>query len=138
MPTHQRLLLCVRLQKVDLFVNEKPQHLLKFLTNSLKKVNPFFEIADNFYDAAKLIYDEFKKYETELEESLQTTEEHLSNFLNSFLDTKGSLFEHDFFTRLINDTLIKLNEKNSKKNVLIKAGKISVKCRELNTCAINK
>lgn len=108
-----------KLQKIDLFVGENPQHLIKFITSSFKKVNPFFEIADNFYDGLKTIIEEFKKYEKDLEKELQTSEEILSEFLNSFLDTKGSLFEHDFFTRTINSVLDEIRESGTKKNVLI-------------------
>jgi hypothetical protein len=108
-----------KLQKVDLFVGENPQHLIKFITSSFKKINPFFEIADDFYDGLKTIIGEFKKYEKDLEKDLQTSEEVLSEFLNSFLDTKGSLFEHDFFTRTINSILEEKREKSTKRNVLI-------------------
>jgi hypothetical protein len=108
-----------KLQKVDLFVGENPQHLIKFITSSFKKINPFFEIADDFYEGLKTIIGEFKKYEKELEKELQTSEEILSEFLNSFLDTKGSLFEHDFFTRTINSVLDEKRENGTKSNVLI-------------------
>jgi hypothetical protein len=108
-----------KIQDLMLFAYDKPQHFLKFITSSLKKVNPLFEIGDNFYDALKNLYSEFKKYEEQIAKNLKLDEEKLSDFFNSFLDTKGTLFENDFITQTLTSVLNGLKDEGKKKNVLI-------------------
>lgn len=104
--------------KVNMFVGEKPQHFIKFLTSSLKKVNPFFEIADDFYDSLNILYSKYKEYESILEKELKANEDELDDFLNSYLDIKGTFFEYDFITRTITQTLKQIKGQ-TKKNILV-------------------
>jgi hypothetical protein len=105
-------------ERIAMFASEKPQHFLKFVTSSFKKINPFVEIADDLYDGLEKLYSEYKQYEKNLEEKYKISEEKIAEFAASFSIKTGSIFEEDFITKAIKQKLVKLKG-NKKKNVLI-------------------
>ena len=104
-------------ENINLFINEKPHHLFKFLTSAFKSVNPYFEITNDFFAAFTELSEKYKKYEEGLLKDFKTSEENLFDFVDSFSDANGSIFENDFITRTI-DAALK-NIKAKKKNILI-------------------
>lgn len=105
-------------EKIALFASEKPHHFLRFITSSFKKINPFFEIADDVYDGINMLYSKYKDYEKQLEVRFKIPEEKLEAFADSFHDKVGNLFEEDFITKTLKEELFKKKDGN-KKNVLI-------------------
>jgi hypothetical protein len=104
-------------EKIALFASEKPQHFLKFITSSFKKINPFVEIADDMFDGLTKLYSEYKEYEKKLEEKYQLTEDKIEEFAVSYNNKAGSIFEDDFITKTVRAQL--QNIKGEKKNVLV-------------------
>jgi hypothetical protein len=106
-------------EKIALFASEKPHHFLKFITSTLKKINPFVEIADNIYDSISRLYTEYKEYEKALEGKFELPEDQLEKFTDFFQDKVGNLFEEDFITKTLKAELIKRKQNGKKKNVLV-------------------
>lgn len=96
------------------FFSEKPIHFVKFFTSALKKINPYFEVSDYFFNALEKLYKKYNEYSNKF----NSNEENLGEFISSFWDTKANIFEQDFITQTINSVLKNLRQ-DEKKNVLI-------------------
>ena len=104
-------------EKIFLFANDKPLALVKFVSSLLSKFNPLFEITDTFLKSAKELKDSFTEYTKTLNAKEQTRHEELIEFLENFEQKEGSIYEHNYITKVINTFLEELQKE--KKNVLI-------------------
>ncbi|MEP7237106.1 MAG: P-loop NTPase fold protein [Ferruginibacter sp.] len=105
-------------EKLFLFSGEKPEAVIKFVSSLLSKFNPLFEFTDEYLKSVKELKKAFTKYSKELTAKEKNRQEELAEFVESLEEKKGSIYEHNYITKVINTFLEELRGKE-KENVLI-------------------
>jgi hypothetical protein len=107
-------------EKLFLFSAEKPEAIIKFVSSLLSKFNPLFEFTDTYLKSVKELKESFTEYSKELTKKEKSRHEELLDFVDSLEEKKGSIYEHNYITKVINTFLEELKGKDcEKKNVLV-------------------
>ncbi len=110
------------------FLNQQPSHFLKFVAKVASKIDLPSSIANSVKNVSAEFILEFielqkryKEYVAQIENDLELKEEKLEGFIETFATGSGNIFELNFITTTIQETLaaIKTNKKKNKENVLI-------------------
>lgn len=107
-------------ERLFLFFGEKPEAVVKFVSSLLSKVDPLFEFTDAYLKAVKELKDSFKNYGKELNNKEKSRHEELAEFCEGFEEKTGSIYEHNYITKVINTFLSELKcDSKGSKNVLV-------------------
>ncbi len=107
------------LQKISNFVEGKKAVLGKFLLNMLSKLSSTSPIPEETIQAVGKIYTDYKKHTNNKKQEDKTRSEELSEYWFDTVERIGSIYEHNYITKLIDTFLTELKENGKKKNVLI-------------------
>lgn len=107
------------LQKISTFVNDKKAVIGKFLLNVVGKLSSTSPVPEETVNAIGKIYKDYKSNINRKKEDEVTRSEYLAEHLYQTTEKIGSIYEHNYITKVINTFLDELKENGKKKNVLI-------------------
>ncbi len=108
------------------FVYHQPSHFLKFLSKVASKIdipntkiNSVKNLTSELVSSFLELNEKYRTYLTKIEHELKSEEDKLNEFVNSFTEANGNIFELNFITLTIQNILINANKNGLKENILV-------------------